>query len=467
MKNIFWFRQDLRLEHNPGLIESAKDAAVLPIYILDDINAGKHKMGEASRWWLHHSLKSLSKSLRGKLAFFKGDAKQILIELTKSENIQGVYWNRCYEPWRIQRDTNIKNALKKEGVQANSFNASLLWEPWEIYKKDGDPFKVFTPFYKSGCLSYEPPEKPLEPPKKLNISSTTKGKPLDSLDLLSGKKWENKMSSYWKIGEIGAKERLKQFLKNGLEFYKKGRDFPSHDHVSRLSPHLHFGEISPNTVWYAVKGQNENHTHFRTELAWREFSYYLLYHFPTLPEKNFQKKYDKFQWKTNIKHLRLWKKGQTGIPLVDAGMRELWETGYMHNRLRMVTGSFLVKNLLLHWREGEAWFWDCLLDADLASNSASWQWVAGCGADAAPYFRIFNPTTQGEKFDPKGTYIRRFIPELKDLPIRYLFSPWTAPEDVLRKAGVKLGTTYPRPIVDLKKSREEALETFKGLKEVS
>jgi len=467
MKNIFWFRQDLRLEHNPGLIESAKDAAVLPIYILDDINAGKHKMGEASRWWLHHSLKSLSKSLRGKLAFFKGDAKQILIELTKSENIQGVYWNRCYEPWRIQRDTNIKNALKKEGVQANSFNASLLWEPWEIYKKDGDPFKVFTPFYKSGCLSYEPPEKPLGPPKKLNISSTTKGKPLDSLDLLSGKKWENKMSSYWKIGEIGAKERLKQFLKNGLEFYKKGRDFPSHDHVSRLSPHLHFGEISPNTVWYAVKGQNENHTHFRTELAWREFSYYLLYHFPTLPEKNFQKKYDKFQWKTNIKHLRLWKKGQTGIPLVDAGMRELWETGYMHNRLRMVTGSFLVKNLLLHWREGEAWFWDCLLDADLASNSASWQWVAGCGADAAPYFRIFNPTTQGEKFDPKGTYIRRFIPELKDLPIRYLFSPWTAPEDVLRKAGVKLGTTYPRPIVDLKKSREEALETFKGLKEVS
>ncbi|WP_316359252.1 cryptochrome/photolyase family protein [Candidatus Neptunichlamydia sp. REUL1] len=467
MKNIFWFRQDLRLEHNPGLIESAKDAAVLPIYILDDINAGKHKMGEASRWWLHHSLKSLSKSLRGKLAFFKGDAKQILIELTKSENIQGVYWNRCYEPWRIQRDTNIKNALKKEGVQANSFNASLLWEPWEIYKKDGDPFKVFTPFYKNGCLSYEPPEKPLGPPKKLNISSTTKGKPLDSLDLLSGKKWENKMSSYWKIGEIGAKERLKQFLKNGLEFYKKGRDFPSHDHVSRLSPHLHFGEISPNTVWYAVKGQNENHTHFRTELAWREFSYYLLYHFPTLPEKNFQKKYDKFQWKTNIKHLRLWKKGQTGIPLVDAGMRELWETGYMHNRLRMVTGSFLVKNLLLHWREGEAWFWDCLLDADLASNSASWQWVAGCGADAAPYFRIFNPTTQGEKFDPKGTYIRRFIPELKDLPIRYLFSPWTAPENVLREAGVKLGTTYPRPIVDLKKSREEALETFKGLKEVS
>eukprot|EP00758_Cryptobia_borreli_P009758 Tbor_TRINITY_DN5507_c1_g2::TRINITY_DN5507_c1_g2_i2::g.12904::m.12904/K01669/phrB; deoxyribodipyrimidine photo-lyase len=464
MKNIFWFRQDLRLEDNPGLFESVINADVLPIYILDDVNAGKHKMGDASRVWLYHSLNSLSKSLGDKLFFFKGDAKTVLLELIKSENIQGVYWNRCYEPWRIQRDSDIEKALRKEEIHVNIFNGSLLWKPWEIKNKVGEPYKVYTYFYKCACESHTSPNKPLGPPKTLKLLSTTKGCPLDDLDLISGKAWEDKISSHWKIGERGAKERLKEFLKNGVEFYKKGRDFPSHNHVSRLSPCLHFGEISPNTLWHAVDGKNENHVHFRRELAWREFSYYLLYHFPTLPEKNFQKKFDNFKWKTNNKHLRLWQKGQTGIPVVDAGMRELWETGFMHNRVRMITASFLVKNLLLHWVEGEAWFWNCLVDADLASNSASWQWVAGSGADAAPYYRIFNPVTQGEKFDPKGIYVRRFIPELKDLPLRYLFSPWTAPEDELRKAGIKIGSTYPQPIVDLKKSRVEALEAFKSLK---
>lgn len=461
MKNIFWFRQDLRLQDNPGFIEAVKGGSVLPIYILDDINAGKHQMGRAGRWWLHHSLNNLSESLEGKLAFFKGDPKRILPELIRSEKIDGVYWNRCYEPWRIHRDKEIKEALKKVGVVVKSENASLLWEPWEICKKDGEPYKVFTPYFKKGCLTSEQPREPLEKPQQFTLLETAKGEPLDTL---SHEHWEEKLQDYWEIGEDGAHQRLETFLKEGLNYYKGGRDFPARPYVSRLSPYLHFGEISPHAVWHAASGHDENSLHFRSELGWREFSYYLLYHFPSLPEDNFQTKFDHFQWKKNPQHLKSWQKGQTGIPFVDAAMRELWETGYMHNRMRMVVGSFLVKNLLLHWHEGEAWFWDCLLDADLANNSASWQWVAGSGADAAPYFRIFNPVTQGEKFDPDGTYTRRFVPELKDLPLPYLFAPWMAPDQVLKKAGVHLGETYPHPIVDLKESREKALEAFSRLK---
>ena len=268
----------------------------------------------------------------------------------------------------------------------------------------------------------------------------------------------------WVVGEKAAHQHLARFLQEGLPYYKGGRDFPARPYVSRLSPYLHFGEISPHAVWHALQKEKdeENVSHFQRELGWREFSYSLLYAFPELPSKNFQAKFDRFPWKKDPQKLKAWQKGQTGIPFVDAAMRELWQTGYMHNRARMVVASFLVKNLLIHWHEGEAWFWDCLVDADLANNSASWQWVAGCGADAAPYFRIFNPVTQGEKFDPDGAYICRYVPELKNLPPPYLFSPWTAPEQVLEKAGVELGKHYPHPIVDLKKSREEALKAFRG-----
>ncbi len=460
MKSIFWFRQDLRLKDNPGLVAASKASVVIPIYILENTPSDRYAMGEASLCWLHHSLKSLNESLGGKLIFFSGDPLKILQGLIKSEKAEGVYWNRCYESWRIKRDKAIKAALKKEGVTVNSENSALLWEPWEIHKKDGTPYKVFTPFYRKGCLEFDLPREPLRAPT-LHLSKAKKGGSLESLKLLSKMEWEKKIVKYWNVGEKGAHQQLKKFLGHGLEYYKEGRNFPARSHISRLSPHLHFGEISPHTVWHSIKGKGPNEDCFKSELGWREFSYYLLYHFPKLPEKNFQEKFDAFPWKKRPKHLKAWQKGNTGIPMVDAAMRELWETGYMHNRSRMIVGSFLVKNLLMHWKEGEAWFWDCLVDADLASNSASWQWVAGSGADAAPYFRIFNPVTQGEKFDPDGDYIRKFIPELKKLPIPYLYAPWTAPDEVLEKAGIELGADYPEPIVDLKESREEALTALK------
>ena len=274
------------------------------------------------------------------------------------------------------------------------------------------------------------------------------------------------MEPHWHIGEDHAQDRLQEFVDHGLKDYKEGRNFPAQQNVSRLSPHLHFGEISPNQAWYAAKqkGKGQNMDHFLSELGWREFSYSLLYHFPKLPRKNLQAKFDKFPWRNDKRLLRRWQQGQTGYPIVDAGMRELWQTGYMHNRVRMIVGSFLVKNLLLHWHHGERWFWDCLVDADLANNSASWQWIAGCGADAAPYFRIFNPVTQGQKFDAAGEYTRHFVPELKDLPDKFLFNPWQAPPGVLNEAGVTLGKTYPEPVVDLKLSRERALQAFASLK---
>ena len=271
---------------------------------------------------------------------------------------------------------------------------------------------------------------------------------------------------HWQIGEEGAYKRFQTFIKEGLSSYKEGRNIPSEPFVSRLSPHLRWGEISPNQLWYLVRniGDDSNIDHFCSELGWREFSYSQLFHNPDLPRKNLQAKFDGFPWAENDDYLRAWQTGQTGVPMVDAGMRELWQTGYMHNRVRMIVGSYLVKNLRLHWHHGERWFWDTLVDADLANNSASWQWIAGCGADAAPYFRIFNPVTQGQKFDPQGHYIRQYIPEIAGLPNKYLFSPWEAPAEVLQAAGIKLDSTYPSPIVNLKQSREAALEAFKSLK---
>jgi len=279
-------------------------------------------------------------------------------------------------------------------------------------------------------------------------------------------KWDTKLGDAWWIGEVGAHDRLETFMKKGIKNYKKGRDFPGEQYVSRLSPYLHWGEISPNTIWHRVSliNQDANTAHFKSELGWREFSYYLLYHFPYIPEKPLQKKFENFKWVKNDEFLRRWQKGLTGYPIVDAGMRQLWAEGYMHNRLRMIVASFLVKNLMLHWRHGERWFWDTLLDADLASNSAGWQWVAGCGADAAPYFRIFNPITQGEKFDLTGKYTKKWCPELANLPDKYLYHPWDAPVKVLKDAGIKLGQDYPHPIIDIKGSREKALAAFAALK---
>ena len=464
---IHWFRQDLRITDNPALYEAAKRGVVFPIYIQDEDNAGEYSMGSASRWWLHHSLSSLNKSLKDKLCFFAGDPKKILINLIEEHNVKAVYWNRCYEPWQTARDNKIMKALDVHNTESHSFNGLLLWEPWEILKKDGTPYKVFTPFYRNGCLKASAPRMPLSKPDKLMLYVDNSNElSIDDLRLLPTNNWYNKLESYWKIGELAAQKKLEKFTRNRLKNYKQGRDFPALKTVSRLSPHFHFGEISPNQAWYMAKTNeaSDNLDHFLSEMGWREFSYSLLYHFPELPRKNLQVKFDKFPWLENEENLHSWQKGQTGYPLVDAGMRELWQTGYMHNRVRMVVGSFLVKNLLLHWHHGEKWFWDCLLDADLANNSAGWQWIAGCGADAAPYFRVFNPITQGHKFDPSGEYTRQFLPELQNLPDKYLFSPWEAPDHVLQDAGVTLGKNYPNPIVNVKYSRERALDAYQSLK---
>ncbi|MEC8977696.1 MAG: deoxyribodipyrimidine photo-lyase [Pseudomonadota bacterium] len=465
--SIYWFRQDLRLADNPALTEAVIRGQVLPIYILDDIHSGEYAMGEASRWWLYHSLQKLNKSLGGMLSIYKGDPKQILADIIKRFDVEALYWNRCYEPWRIQRDASLKNHFTSEGYLVKTYNGSLLCEPWDIQKEDGTPYKVFTPFYRKGILRAHEPRVPLPKPENIDCIFDPQQVGVDALELLPNNPWDKKLAPHWEIGEQAAIDQFRTFINVGLSSYKDGRNFPAKPSVSRMSPRLHFGEISPNQLWYMARatGVDKHVDHFCSELGWREFSYSQLYHNPNLPRQNLQPKFDGFPWIENEKHLRAWQKGQTGIPMVDAGMRELWQTGYLHNRVRMIVGSFLVKNLRIHWHQGERWFWNTLVDADLANNSASWQWIAGCGADAAPYFRIFNPITQGQKFDPDGTYVRQYIPEIASLPDRYLFNPWEAPETVLKEAAIKLGDTYPHPIIDLRQSREDALEAFQSLKQ--
>ena len=465
--NILWFRKDLRLMDNPALVEANLNAEIIPIFILDDTNSEENKMGAASRVWLYNSLKSLNISLQKKINFYSGDPVKIISELINNYNINGVYWNRCDEPWEIRRDKKIKDLLKIKKVKAKSFNGSLIREPWEVLKEDQTPYKVFTALYKKAYLNSDIKVEVINEPTKINYSNKIfSSNTLDTLKLLPNLSWADNIIKHWQVGEKNAHLKMTEFFKKGIDDYKEGRNFPFNKNVSRLSPHIHFGEISPKQLWVKAKSisSNKNTEHFVSEICWREFSYYLLYHFPNLPKDNLQKKFNNFPWKDNNYYFDSWKKGKTGYPIIDAGMRELYETGYMHNRVRMIVASFLVKNLLIHWHKGERWFWDCLFDADLANNSASWQWVAGSGADAAPYFRIFNPVTQGVKFDVDGQYTKQYVPELKDMPNKYLFSPWEAPDDVLNKANVVLGGNYPRPIIDIKESREKALYSFSLIK---
>lgn len=468
--NLVWFRQDLRLEDNPALHAAATSGKVLPIYILDDTHSGDWMMGAASRWWLHDSLEALNKSLSGKLWVYAGDPVDLLPQIISDHQISNVYWNRCYEPWRKERDTEIKSVLQDKGIEVHSSNGSLLWEPWNNLKNDGTPYKVFTPFYKNGISRGVDLSSLSGTCSKLELvpCDQTETK-IQQLNLLPQIPWYSQFTEHFVPGESGAHEKLQRFLEQGITNYKAGRDFPSLENVSRLSPHLHFGEISPHRIWQeaersaATHGKEEEGEHFQRELAWREFSYSLIHHFPDLTEKNMNARFDEFPWREDAELLQAWQQGQTGYPLVDAGMRELWQTGYMHNRVRMVVGSFLVKNLLQHWQEGMRWFWDCLLDADLANNTCSWQWVAGCGADAAPYFRVFNPITQSSKFSAES-YIRRYVPELAELPDKYIHEPSQAPAETLHSAGVVLGENYPEPIVELKESRERALAAYKNIK---
>lgn len=472
--SIHWFRQDLRLRDNPALARVGQSGDVLPIYIVEEDAPDRQRLGGASRWWLHEALHSLNNALAGHLRVYVGKPEEILARLSALYSPQSVSWTRCYEPWRTERDQRIAAKLEKTGIQSIRLNGSLLWEPWVVTKPDGGVYQVFTPFYKKGCMQKDPPVSPMDAPDRLHFAEGKQedgAVSIDHLGLKSNIPWYEPIEAAWSVGEEAAHRRLEVFMAEGLEAYKKGRDFPAEPFVSRLSPDLHWGHLSPNQVWSAIsncsKHSSEQKEAFLRQLVWREFSYYQLFHNPDLPDVALKRQYDRFEWDDNPQALEAWQRGQTGIPIVDAGMRELWQTGYMHNRVRMIVASFLIKNLQIDWRVGADWFHDCLVDADLACNTASWQWVAGCGADAAPYFRVFNPVLQGQKFDASGHYVRRYVPELADLPDKYLFSPWDAPLSVLRDAGVSLGSTYPKPLVDLKASRHRALAAYQTMKAAS
>lgn len=472
MAVVMWFRQDLRLHDNPALsAAAAQGETVIPLYILDDVNADKWQMGGASRWWLHQSLKALDDDLQAKgfgaLVLLKGDAEKELASFVKKNDVRDVYWNRQYEPWAIARDTSIKKNL---GIEVHSFASYLLFEPWVIKNKTGGQYKVFTPFSKAVMEVRQdilPPD--TKTPKTKAKPHAAKDLKLADLGLMPAIKWYTDMAKEWQPGEQGARDRLEHTVHKIAGHYKERRDFPGIDGVSKLSPHLHFGEISPRQVWHAVDSESRKHGHskysqnaegFLRQLIWRDFSWHLLYHDPKFPDREWNPQFRNFPWKKNAKLLRAWQKGQTGYPIVDAGMRQLWQTGWMHNRVRMIVGSFLVKNLLLNWREGEKWFWDTLVDADLGNNAAGWQWIAGCGADAAPYFRIFNPILQSKKFDAEGDYIRTYVPELKDVPAAYIHAPWEAPPMIQQALRGK----YPPPLVDHATARDAAMAAYREIK---
>jgi len=473
---IVWFRQDLRLADNPALQHALKHAErVIPLYIHAQHEHGDWPAGGASRWWLHHSLAALDMSLREKgsrLLIRRGPSIEVLRELIRTAGAELLCWNRLYEPAHIGRDKAIKSELKGR-IEVQSFNAALLAEPWETLKADSTPYRVFTPFWKTLSRDGLDRRNPLPAPKGLPpFDDTLDGVTLDSLELLPRVDWAGGLRAHWQPGETGAWEALETFADHAAA-YADERDLPAVTGTSRLSPHLHFGEISPLQVARTLQHVAHRAEAARPgidaclrELGWREFAHHLLYHFPATPVHPLDNRFRQFPWADDYTvELKAWQRGQTGIPMVDAGMRELWHTGWMHNRVRMLVASLLTKNLLVPWQEGARWFWDTLVDADLANNTLGWQWTAGCGADAAPYFRIFNPVTQGERFDPNGGYVRRWIPEIARLPDKYIHAPWQAPANVLAAAGVRLGETYPEPIVDLKATRARALERFGQIKE--
>ncbi|NNF78189.1 MAG: deoxyribodipyrimidine photo-lyase [Rhizobiales bacterium] len=467
MTTVVWFRNDLRVSDHPALAHAAKRGPVIPVYILDDTDPWP--LGGASRWWLHHSLASLQSSLGG-LVLLRGDPRQLIPELAEKAGAEAVCWNRAYEPHAVARDTEIKAALSAAGLDTHSFKGNVLHEPWEVETGAGGPFKVYTPFWRAA--QRRDVEPPLGPPDMRLGPLEGHGHLLADWSLLpTSPNWAEGWEDLWHPGESGAQERLAAFLLNDLKGYGELRDRPDLPNVSRLSPHLHFGEISPRQIWSQTRfaadqdaGLEKDASKFLSEVGWREFATHLLFHFPTLPDKNWRPAFDAFPWQNNPAHLAAWQKGQTGYPFVDAGLRELWHTGTMHNRVRMVAASFLIKHLQIHWQHGEAWFWDTLLDADLANNSAGWQWVAGSGADASPYFRIFNPITQGRKFDPDGAYVRRWCPELAELPTELIHAPFDAPDAVLALHGVVLGETYPHPLVDHASARAAALKGYEAVK---
>ncbi|WP_296461326.1 deoxyribodipyrimidine photo-lyase [Rubinisphaera sp.] len=477
---IVWFRQDLRLEDHPALLEASKlGRPLILLFILPDRDTDWFP-GGASCWWLHRSLQVLGDHLKSefdqKLILRQGEALSVLQDVIQQTQATAVFWNRLYEPHEQEADEQIITELSDDGVVCELFPASLLVDPSDVYTQSENPYQVFTPFWKA-CRKRLEFAKPLPKPQKLAAPDRfPESFDLKDLNLDPTIDWAGGLEEMWNPGTKGAERNLKKFLKESIEDYKEERNIPNHYGTSRLSPHLHFGEITPRQIYWETqeviekfKDQHkqdaiDNAETYLSEIGWREFAYYVLYHFPHTVSEPLQEKFQEFKWKTSQKWLKAWQKGQTGYPIVDAGMRELWHTGWMHNRVRMIVASFLTKDLQIHWKEGADWFMDTLVDADLANNTLGWQWTSGCGADAAPYFRVFNPTTQSEKFDKQGEYLRKWCPELADLPNKWIHKPFEAPEDILKKAAVELGKDYPEPIVDHGEQREVALEKWEKIK---
>ena len=466
---LLWLRRDLRLADNPALHHALQEARqVIPVFIHAPDEESPWQPGAASLWWLHHSLSALQRDIKilgSRLIIRRGNSLATLQQLIEETGATLVCWNRLYEPAVIARDTNIKTTLKDQDIAVSSHNAALLFEPWEVRNQQDKPFRVFTPFWKHCQTRLSQQPLPLPRPETLPAAAAAlPSLSLAELKLLPTIPWDAGMREHWQPGEAGAHALLQTFIDTAAQNYKTERDRPDKPGTSRLSPHLHFGEISPRQIVAELSAQNVAADAYVRELGWREFSHHLLYHFPHTSDKPLDERFGNFPWDKNAAGLKAWQRGQTGVPLVDAGMRELWHTGIMHNRVRMVVASFLTKNLRLHWLEGARWFWDTLVDADLPNNTQGWQWTAGCGADAAPYFRVFNPVLQAERFDPQFAYIRNWLPELARLPDKWIARPWDAPAAELSKAGIELGRHYPAPIVDLGFSREAALIAYGQIK---
>ncbi len=472
---IVWLRRDLRLADNPALTAALKAAThVVPLYIHDESYLKyRWPIGEASRWWLHHSLQSLQASLRAKgsdLLLRQGQALTVLSELADTLKAEYVFWNRLYEPVLIDRDKSIKEGLAEKSVSCKSFAASMLQEPWQVKTRQGTIYQVYTPFWKTYQREYDPAKLHASPRSMPALPAKLKKVPLNTLELLPDIKWYGGLEAHWSPGEPAAQHQLRELSDDIIVNYPTDRDLPEYEGTSLLSPYLHFGELSPRQIYHKVlrlmqastkPGVVQGGEAYLKQLVWRDFAHYLLFHFPYTVNKPLKQAFASFPWRQNYAgDLQRWQQGVTGIPIVDAGMRQLWHTGWMHNRVRMIVASLLTKNLLIPWQEGANWFWDTLLDADLANNTLGWQWVAGSGADAAPYFRIFNPVTQGERFDAAGNYVRTWLPELAKLPGQYIHKPWLAPTTVLSEANVVLGENYPEPIVDLQQSRQAALQAY-------
>ncbi|WP_028492009.1 deoxyribodipyrimidine photo-lyase [Thioalkalivibrio sp. ALE19] len=459
---LVWLRRDLRLADQPALHAAlSRGGSVIPVYIHAPDEEAPWAPGAASRWWLHHSLQALAgelEALGATLTLRRGSSLEQLHALVRETGAGAVYWNRLYEPAITARDATIKAALREDGLEVHSFAAALLHEPRELATGQGTPYRVFTSYWRAACKRGLEGD-PLPAPSRIpSPPSPPASDPLEALELLPRIRWDSGLAAAWNPGERAALERLQGFIEDGVGAYTERRERPDTDGTSRLSPHLHFGEISPTQILRALRQAGLEPTDgpaepFVRELGWRDFAHHVLYHFPHTPEQPLNPRFEAFPWRESAQDLERWQQGRTGIPVIDAAMRQLWETGWMHNRMRMAVGSFLTKNLHLHWHAGARWFWDTLVDADLAANTLGWQWAAGCGADAAPYFRVFNPQRQGERFDPDAAYIRRFVPELARAPARDIHQ--------LRPG---LAADYPAPMVDLKQSRQAALDAFATIK---